>query len=77
MTAHEKLRTLLFGDGIRNVNMAKLSRQTGIHRNTLDAYRKEPTKIPGLKLVLIRKAVKADRDEVYEALERAVAEVIA
>lgn len=77
MTAHEKLRALLFGDGIRNVNMAELSRKTGIPRNTLEGYREEPTKIPAIRFVLIAWAVKVDLTEAIRRLEAAVREAVA
>lgn len=42
----QELGKELFGEGLTKVNMAGLSRETGINRKTLDSYKDNPNKIP-------------------------------
>lgn len=52
----EKLSEAIFGKGMRRINLAALSRATGISKRTLFNYRECPESIPLGRLILIMKA---------------------
>lgn len=52
----EKLKTLIFGDGINKIRIQELSKKTGIPASTLYAYRNKPGNIRLDDLILIMQA---------------------
>lgn len=65
---NETLRELLFGSDLRKVNLARLSKKTGISRRTLYAWETDPGKITVNNLRKLCRAQGIDFREIGEAL---------
>lgn len=64
----EEVGKILFGTKLQPVNLAELSKATGISHSTLSDYRRQPGKIPLYRLCMIVNARGLDAEEIGKAL---------
>lgn len=63
VTTEDRQREILFGSGLRRINISQLARKVGVSRRTLSSYREHPGKIPLATLRLIVAALDISPDE--------------
>lgn len=65
------IRTLLFGDDLKKVDIKELHRRTGIPESTLRLYRKNPSMMNLYRFGQIIKAMDLEDGEVMDAIHEA------